>query len=92
MTKWKTLRHNMILDGGDFYISFNPCPWAGTKMFESDTDRGETALCKDGKFLILNGDFRKEYEGVFGEGYTACFAVYEQHRAEFDSSWTTQES
>ena len=54
----------------------------------------ETALMLDGRGTpsrILVGDFRAEYEQAIGEGFAACLAVYEKHRAAHRSPWSTDE-
>ena len=59
-------------------------------MAADDPSLGETALCTNEpwKCLILNGDFRKEYEEVLDQGYDACYKLYESKKAEFGSSWS----
>lgn len=82
---------NYTLDGDGFYISWLPSTkhimGTRSRMFEGDDKgAGETALCNPGlkdehqKWLILNGDFRKEYEEAFPGGYEACRAVYEANK------------
>lgn len=79
------------LEGDGFYISYNPCPGAllGISFFASDDGRPETALCYDGRYDILNGDFRDSYERLVPQGLAACRAFYMQQSAHADSSWTT---
>lgn len=72
------LGKNQILERKEYYISFNPntnfddeavlLNFTGAliggligKEMESD-GRSETALCKNGKYYILNGDHRKQYQ------------------------------
>lgn len=92
--KWETspTRPNMLLDGDGFFISYNPNTGSLLPMFRGEGDGAETALCKDGAFLILNGDFRKEYEEAFPRGYEACLAVYEANRSAARSSWSSGEN
>lgn len=72
------------------YFSFNPCPHAGLKMFESDTGGSETAMILDGKYYILNGDFRKQYVEAFNSGgMEACCALYAKESEEHGSTWTS---
>lgn len=56
-------------------------------------DGEETALCViDGKareWLILEGDFRKEYEEAFPLGIKAVKKVYEKNKKASRSSWST---
>ena len=91
MSEWETidsLSRNQILRGNDFYISYMP-PGAclGLSLFASDEGRDETAVVVSGDFFILNGDHRKEYEGLVSEGLAACKAYFEQHKTEA-SSWS----
>lgn len=65
-------------------------PLAG---LESTFDDGEeTALCikkgGDQEWLILKGDFRKEYELAF-PSIKKCRAVYEKHKESARSQWST---
>lgn len=58
-----------------------------------DSDGGETALidersAKRGNCLILNGDFRKEYEKIADQGYDACKAFYDSQKAEHRCRWS----
>ena len=90
--KWTKLEHNEVLEGDGFYISFLPNTrnFMGfeSKLFAGDDKgQGETALVKDGTYLILNGDYRKEYEEAVPNGYEACRAVYESHQHKA-SSWS----
>lgn len=94
--KWK-FRMGLIylLDGDGFYVSFNEnvrANMGGLSMLgglmASDDDAPETALCRDGKFFILNGDFRKEYEALVTKGWDACIEFFNAQSAEHGSSWT----
>ena len=71
---------NEILQGDGFYLSFNAYV-------------GETALHieQGGKWLILDGDFRKEYTEAFPHGLEACLEVYKAHREEFCSFWSVND-
>lgn len=90
-TKWEKLKRNSMLSGEGFYVSYNPDPSSselGAFMdWGSDNGGPETALVVDGVFLILNGDFRKEYE-IAHPDIEACRAVYEKHKGKHDSSWS----
>jgi hypothetical protein len=92
-SKWTRHSKNYSLSGNGFYISYNPHPGGEISMFRSDHDAAETALVwEEGTrtfFRILNGDWRKEYEAAVTAGWEACLAVYEQHKALHDSSWST---
>ncbi len=80
---------NEVLDGtADFYISYNPAPWGGDALLRSDNCQAETMLYLHGLWLGLNGDFRAEYEEVFPDQY-ACLAIYEKHKVDHRSSWST---
>jgi hypothetical protein len=83
-----TGRENEILDCGEFFISFNPAPFGGSGVFSSDDDSSETALCYDGKYKILNGDFREEYLKVAPD-FDKCIAIYESNKNDCNSSWTS---
>ena len=61
---------NEYVEMDGFALSFNPSPGMGFSMFQGDTDDGETAIVKDGKFFILNGDHRDEY--LSRETYEGC--------------------
>ena len=57
---------NEVIEGDDFYISYNPY-----------TDKGkETALCNGSKFYILLGDYRKQYRKEVKNGYMACKKLF----------------
>ena len=50
---------------------------------EGNNSKDETALCAPERFpsmvnpyFILNGDFRKEYEGLVKLGWDACYAFW----------------
>lgn len=68
---------NQVLKGDGFHISYNP-----------RTDQGEeTALCKNGKYLILLGDYREAYERLVPEGYAACLDYFRTHNGKH-SPWS----
>ena len=72
---------NSLLRGDGFCISYNPA-----------TDCGpETALVKDGKFLILLGDFRDVYETLVPQGYKACLDYFRASNAE-RSQWSDEDT
>lgn len=96
--EWRKLHENYVLDGDGFYVSWLPSTrtfmGVPSKLFEGDDKgKGETALVNDSlpgeKYLILNGDYRKEYEEALPKGYAACRAVYEAHRAVAGSKWSS---
>ena len=80
--KWQLTRMgNLFLKGDGFYISYNDdAPGA------SDV---ETALCKNDKYFILNGDFREDYEKLISEGFDACKAFYDKHN-NVQSNWSSK--
>ena len=96
---WKKSSNNETLGGDDFYISYNQDTGVGPlsatmtaagNIFGAEFKNGpETALCYEGKFAIMEGDFRKEYEEAFPQGLEACKAVFKKHEAEHRSNWTT---
>lgn len=57
-------------------------------MGEDVKQHTETALVKDSKFFILNGDFRKEYEKLGSKGWDACFKFYSKKREKHISQWS----
>jgi len=59
----KTGGGNYILEGDGFYISYNPNPLGP-----------ETALVKDGKFLILDGDYEERVES-----FEECHKFFKDH-------------
>lgn len=55
----------------------------------------ETALCVDHpggrpEWLILNGDFRKDYEGIAPLGLSACLEFYRSQKDSAKSPWSTE--
>lgn len=57
-------------------------------------DGEETAIVLeegDRTFLILEGDYRKEYEEAF-PSLEKCMAVYEKHKAKHQSNWSTDKN
>lgn len=84
------LSGNLLLRGDGFFISYASS--AGLRRLGalgSDNGSDETALCKDGKYHILNGDFRAAYERLVPEGFEACKKFYDQQSAHADSSWSS---
>lgn len=92
--KWVTRGKAIQLDGKDFRISYLPNAKniMGFGFFSGDTDT-ETAIVIDdqqkadkyGRYLILNGDYRKKYEQVFSQGLEACIDVFKENIAEVSS-------
>ena len=85
--KWKSNGNKEVLNGEGFYISYNSNPGCGVSMFASDAG-SETALCKDGDYFILNGDYRKEYEKLAPQGWDSCMEFYKEKAPEHSSSWS----
>jgi hypothetical protein len=78
----------------DVYFSYNPSPGGGISVFEGDDGSDETAIviktAGDDHFLVLNGDWREEYEKAFDEGGAiACLELFIKLREEHESSWST---
>ena len=93
-TKWEKTgmlgSQNYVLEGDGFYISYNPdlnASYFGSS-FGSDNGGPETALCRDGNFYILNGDWRKQYEKLVPLGWDPCKQFYNQQSAHAESSWS----
>ena len=78
---------NNCLYGEGFYISYNPGNF-DIAMFASDAG-AETAICKEGKFYILNGDFRDEYEELIEKGFDACISFFLSNLDKV-SSWSNE--
>lgn len=100
---WKTTgQGNSVLNGENFYISYNPragenplaalCGSIGTLLTGNDMTKSmeETALYSrtNGTWHILNGDFRAEYETAFPRGFAACMEVYLSNH-KHKSLWST---
>lgn len=103
---WTPLRNNFVLSGDGFYISYNPSTGSdplGSSLTELGNilasmageepleDGEETALCYDGRFDILKGDFRAEYEKAFPKGLAECKKVFKKHEKTARSNWTTSD-
>lgn len=96
-------RNNFILKGKDFFISYNPdsgrskvgamidnrANILGALVDNREKGGGEeTALVKNDKFFILNGDFRKQYEKLISKGFDTCHKFYLKNRKEHGSAFT----
>jgi len=79
---------NYVLNGEDFYISYAPDISGNPYNHPSDNTGDETALVQDGRFLILKGDWRDQYEALVDEGYEACVALYRAHKAQSRSRYS----
>jgi len=71
------------------YVSFNTKPWRKYAFLSSDDGGSETALVIDGVFLILKGDWRKEYVEAANEDIASCVDVFLNNR-EHISTWSTE--
>lgn len=81
---------NLMLDGEGFHISyqdFKNSPF-GPTSFGPDGDQPETALCKDGNYYILNGDYRSAYENLLSQGFEACLNFFQDNASAHKSSWS----
>ena len=81
-----TARGNMLANGDGFWISYRADTGFMGRVFSGD-DGSETALCHNGKYYILNGDWRDQYAEVINQGFDACLAVFLKN-AEHKSSWS----
>lgn len=95
---------NLILECDEFFISYqadtstlhSPADMVIASILgvnnEFTGDYGgcdETALCaNDGTYFVLNGDFREQFAEVFDDGFSACFALYQQLAVDHRSSWS----
>lgn len=79
---------NVLMDCGDWAVSYNAAPFAGFASLESDGRSSETAIVAHGNFYILNGDFRREYaELADAGGLVACLRFFAE-RPDLVSSWS----
>lgn len=91
MSEWEKVTNsgstNYVLSGDGFYISYNPDTSAGVLASLGPGDEPEeTALCRRGRYLVLNGDFRASYEKLVPQGYDACKQFYDRQSAHAQSS------
>ena len=102
---WKiTEAGNAILNGDEFYVSYLNPETQSEFAKEMDAVAGgliqvvmgnrpertkETALCRDGSYLILKGDWRKDYEKIIDKGYGACKKFYDKKKDKYDSDWSS---
>lgn len=68
---------NVVMDGGDFYISFNDSD-------ENFYGHPTTALVwgQMQRFFILNGDHRDAYAALLPQGWDACFDYFRSNVAQ----------
>lgn len=87
---WKNNGRNDILEGDNFRISY--LPGGGLDFLDlpswncDDNVNGETAILKDGRYYILNGNHKAEYEKLF-PSFEDCYKYFEEH-SEVRSSWS----
>lgn len=102
---WEHINNNIILRGDGFYISYNDATGSkdmelhqqsvimdtllGAMLGEEVERQEETALCFGDTFLILNGDFRSEYESLVEKGLEKCKKFYAQNKSKYQSIWST---
>lgn len=77
--EWKDLGRSTLLEGEGFSISYAKNPGAEIESFAATNGGDETALCKDGKYFILNGDWREDYELLIAEGFSACKKFFDKN-------------
>lgn len=77
---------NSLMSRDGYRVSFNPSPGMGFSTFAADDGGAETALIVDGEYLILNGDFREEYERC--ETLDDCLRFFAS-RPDLVSTWST---
>ena len=102
---WEKVSDNYVLACGDYYISYNPdtrrlvgglTDLANSlsrigKLGIDFKDGEETALKKrDGGWLILEGDYRREYEDASKKGYLACLDFYYSKEPKNGSTWSSE--
>ena len=73
------------------YVSFNANPCKDIDIFRSDMLGAETALCIDGQYFVLNGDYRDEFTTAANQNITTCVDVYERNKVH-RSTWSMDAS
>lgn len=105
--KWIKKDNGQVLSGNGYYISYVKFVkgtvaadlFKGFFMPDCTDERTETALVivdengnsDTGRFYILNGDFRKEYEQAC-PNLKKSLSIYRKHKAEFGSAWSSDAS
>ena len=91
-----SFRGGLVSDAGvDSYLDV--CDYIAQNVLGKEPgNRGmETALVKTGKikenehFLILDGDWREDYEKLVKLGYGACKDFYENNKKKHQSWWSS---
>lgn len=72
---------NFVLRGDGFYVSYNafePLDLFGALPLDIPEETALVFLDEEGSdaFLVLRGDFRKEFEAVIDQGLQACMDLY----------------
>jgi len=76
---------NYILKGNQFYISYQPKPWS--PLGASPPETALVIMNENGvKFLILEGDFRKEYEKRI-DNLEECIKFFKENK-KYKSMWS----
>lgn len=81
-----------VLKRDNYYISYNSSVEStfliNQELYNEDNDCEETALYiqDTGQYLILNGDFRNDYENC--ESLEECIAMYQKHAPLYRSKWS----
>ena len=84
----RTPMGNVILEADNFFISYRENTNSFGGVFAgNDGGEGETAICYDNTYKILNGDFRKDYMGLVDKGLDKCLEFYESKKEEHSSCW-----
>lgn len=101
MKKWEpTGAGNFILEKGDWYVSYNPDTNFSSslsilgfinslpvdKITGKEVSEEETCLNINDVNLILNGDFRKDYEKLSTK--EEALAFYNSKKEKYQSAWS----
>lgn len=94
--RWYQVDDTQRLDGDSFFISYNPDTSqlgvnALTGIDYAGDEPRETALCNWAAILILNGDWRQQYEDRVDEGYDACYQFYLTKKPMYGSTWSSDD-
>lgn len=90
----ETSSGTFLLRKEGFYISYNPSVEStfliNQELFDEDTDIEETALYihQTGQYLILNGDFRNDYEPC--QTLDECLDIYHKYAPLYKSKWSME--
>lgn len=92
--RWYDVGNTQRLDGDGFFISYNPdTSQFGLNLLTGINIAGnelkETALCGYAATLILNGDWRQQYEDRVDEGWDACHQFYLNKKLMYGSIWSS---